>query len=137
MLAIFLAIHLVAEEYFPSQQSKGEIIVFRKGREQRISKTNDEEADPVNSYVHSMIVENAPLGSNNSETRGKGVTGIEENSTFYWSNIHYSIKTKTGTRNILTNVKGWLKPGTLTALMVGTICFHNSIIFQTNVYDRV
>ncbi|OAA35191.1 opaque-specific ABC transporter CDR3 [Metarhizium rileyi] len=36
---------------------------------------------------------------------------------FHWKNLSYSIKAKGGTKRILNNIDGWVKPGTMTALM--------------------
>ncbi|CAG8930878.1 unnamed protein product [Penicillium salamii] len=36
---------------------------------------------------------------------------------FTWKNLTYTVKTPTGPRVLLDNVYGWVKPGTLTALM--------------------
>lgn len=38
-------------------------------------------------------------------------------SVFHWSNVCYDIKIKGKLRRILNYVDGWVKPGTLTALM--------------------
>jgi ATP-binding cassette, subfamily G (WHITE), member 2, PDR len=39
--------------------------------------------------------------------------------TLYWENVSYKVKTRDGQRQILDKIDGWLRPGTLTALMVG------------------
>lgn len=36
---------------------------------------------------------------------------------FTWRNVVYDVPVKEGTRRLLDNVSGWVKPGTLTALM--------------------
>ncbi|KAL5317397.1 hypothetical protein ACEPPN_014492 [Leptodophora sp. 'Broadleaf-Isolate-01'] len=38
-------------------------------------------------------------------------------TTFLWDDICYDVKVKDGTKRILENVEGWVKPGTLTAIM--------------------
>jgi ABC-type multidrug transport system ATPase subunit len=38
-------------------------------------------------------------------------------SVFHWNNVCYDIKIKKETRRLLDHVDGWVKPGTLTALM--------------------
>jgi hypothetical protein len=55
-------------------------------------------------------------GNGNNE-----VTDVEEQtSVFHWRNVCYDVKIKGDTRRILDHVDGWVKPGTLTALMVST-----------------
>jgi ATP-binding cassette subfamily G (WHITE) protein 2 (PDR) len=39
-------------------------------------------------------------------------------SIFHWENVNYEVQIKSETRTILDSVDGWIKPGTLTALMV-------------------
>ncbi|CAL9735807.1 pleiotropic ABC efflux transporter of multiple drugs [Monosporozyma servazzii] len=41
----------------------------------------------------------------------------ESVATFHWRDVCYDINIKNETRRILSNVDGWVKPGTLTALM--------------------
>ncbi|CCK69552.1 ATP-binding cassette multidrug transporter PDR15 KNAG_0C04500 [Huiozyma naganishii CBS 8797] len=41
----------------------------------------------------------------------------ESKAIFHWRDLCYDVKIKNGTRRILSNVDGWVKPGTLTALM--------------------
>ncbi|KAJ5385996.1 hypothetical protein N7509_008537 [Penicillium cosmopolitanum] len=39
------------------------------------------------------------------------------NSVFTWKDLSYTVKTPSGPRVLLDNIQGWVKPGTLTALM--------------------
>ncbi|OIW22265.1 P-loop containing nucleoside triphosphate hydrolase protein [Coniochaeta ligniaria NRRL 30616] len=61
------------------------------------------------------------VGTPNAYKRNKeGVDGelqSQSRSIFHWSNVCYDIKIKGKPRQILDNVDGWVKPGTLTALM--------------------
>ncbi|KAF1961950.1 AtrD, ABC-transporter [Byssothecium circinans] len=113
MLTIFLVAHLIATEYIPAQQSRGEILVFRKNKEKHLSKTSDEESGRPDQIVYSANGE-----KDHKQAIGSGIAAQrEEREVFHWSNVNYSIKSKTGTRNILTDMEGWVRPGTLTALM--------------------
>ncbi|EMD67087.1 hypothetical protein COCSADRAFT_83327 [Bipolaris sorokiniana ND90Pr] len=42
---------------------------------------------------------------------------IRNESVFTWKNLSYTVKTPNGPRVLLDNVQGWIKPGTLGALM--------------------
>jgi ABC-type multidrug transport system ATPase subunit/ABC-type multidrug transport system permease subunit len=42
---------------------------------------------------------------------------IHNTSVFTWKNLTYTVKTPSGDRVLLNNVQGWVKPGTLGALM--------------------
>ena len=41
----------------------------------------------------------------------------KQTSILHWQDVSYTVKTGGGERLILDNVDGWVKPGTLTALM--------------------
>ncbi|KAF1813814.1 ABC-2 type transporter [Eremomyces bilateralis CBS 781.70] len=107
-LIFFLALHLVATEYVASERSKGEVLVFTRRALAKLSKrmTTDIEIGEV------------AKSSLNSPGESEKVTGMEDKtSVFHWQNICYDIKIKGEQRRILDHVDGWIKPGTLTALM--------------------
>lgn len=65
-------------------------------------------------------------GPNSSDTSGVVVPPsstetsdelIRNESVFTWKNLSYTVKTPNGPRVLLDNVQGWIKPGTLGALM--------------------
>ncbi|KAF3054949.1 ATP-binding cassette transporter CGR1 [Daldinia childiae] len=57
------------------------------------------------------------------ENPDKEVTGIsiqavpKQSAVFHWKNLSYDVKTERGTKRVLNNINGWVKPGTMTALM--------------------
>lgn len=107
----FLAIHLAAVELISSERSKGEILVFPRQILKKHSKGgNDEEK---NRSVGSM--------SQAHQIQDYEVPGIgRQTSVFHWQNVCYNIQIKKEGRTILDHVDGWVKPGTLTALMVSS-----------------
>lgn len=103
-------VYFIASEYITAKKSKGEVLVFRKGvRSSFSTKSNDVEkslsssSPPVVSFGRS----DAPNETNFQRSR----------SIFHWRNVCYDIKIKGQPRRILDSVDGWVKPGTLTALM--------------------
>ncbi|RGP63280.1 atpase [Fusarium longipes] len=107
--ALFMGLHLIATETIASERSKGEVLVFtRKEIKKHIRKAlGDEEA---------VSVGDIQLASSNEVA--EEVTDVEEQtSVFHWKNVCYDVKIKGKTRRILDHVDGWVKPGTLTALM--------------------
>jgi hypothetical protein len=44
----------------------------------------------------------------------------KQDSIFHWEKVNYEIQIKNETLTILDSVDGWIKPGTLTALMVSS-----------------
>lgn len=106
---LFCATYILATEYITEQKSKGEVLLFRRGAvsEHLAKKTIDEEAAPA-AQAEKHVVN--PKSSFNAQT-----------SIFHWEDLCYDIHIKTEERRILDHVDGWVKPGTLTALMVSIV----------------
>jgi len=112
----FLAVYLIATEYVSEKKSKGEILVYPKGQ------------------IPAALIENTP---HDAESNGSGKTKAaalasekqgekggaddtiiqRQTSIFSWKDVVYDIKINKETMRILDHVDGWVKPGTLTALM--------------------
>ncbi|CAI6093107.1 unnamed protein product [Clonostachys chloroleuca] len=101
-------IYLCATEWISAKKSKGEVLVFRKGF---IPKSADNKGD-IEAAVSGPAVIADRAGSDSEEGNIQGSTSV-----FHWNNVCYDIKIKGEPRRILDNVDGWVKPGTLTALM--------------------
>ncbi|CEI63250.1 ABC transporter CDR4 [Fusarium venenatum] len=97
-------VYIVATEYISAKKSKGEVLVFRRSNMPAKAKSDPEAASSSPIPV---------TEKNNSE-----VANIQgSTSVFHWNDVCYDIKIKGEPRRILDNVDGWVKPGTLTALM--------------------
>ena len=106
-------VYLLATEYISAKKSKGEVLLFRRGRVPDLQPMLDEEAnadDRVNTetLAREKKVPDAP-GSIQKQS-----------AVFHWDSVNYDIKIKGKPRRLLDEVDGWVTPGTLTALMV---CF--------------
>ncbi|KAI1469035.1 ABC transporter ABCl1 [Daldinia caldariorum] len=113
-MLFFLATYMIAAEFVSEKKSKGEVLVFRRGHKpaQFKEKKHDIE-DGEGPRV-------GPIATNASRPHGSGEKGgalMEQSSVFHWKNVCYDIKIKGEPRRILDHVDGWVKPGTLTALM--------------------
>ncbi|KAF2744039.1 hypothetical protein M011DRAFT_409396 [Sporormia fimetaria CBS 119925] len=100
-------VYLAATEIVTAKKSKGEVLVFRRGQQFiKKSKSTDD-------------LENNPTGRPVSAEKDSDNIAIIERQTaiFQWSDVCYDIKIKGQPRRILDHVDGWVKPGTLTALM--------------------
>ncbi|EFR04875.1 ATP-binding cassette transporter [Nannizzia gypsea CBS 118893] len=104
-------IYFITSEYIRAKKSKGEILVFRRGFVPRSSVKGSH--DTENSI--SVPVPVVALLEDHSSEEKNGFQG--STSVFHWSNVCHEIKIKKETRRILDNIDGWVKPGTLTALM--------------------
>jgi hypothetical protein len=108
-------------EYVSEKRSKGEVLVYPKGQIPAAllspSTSNDTES---NSNGKGKTKAAALATSNEKAGKGGSEAIIQrQTSIFSWKDVVYDIKIKKETRRILDHVDGWVKPGTLTALMVG------------------
>jgi hypothetical protein len=112
-LTIFLFIaHLVMTELVASERSKGEVLVFRRSKMTKATRrrVTDEETGGASAHQGEKF--------GNSGTSTPDVQ--RQQSVFHWEGVNYEVQIKSETRKILDSVDGWVRPGTLTALMVGT-----------------
>jgi ATP-binding cassette subfamily G (WHITE) protein 2 (PDR) len=106
------AVYLIATEYISAKKSKGEVLLFRRGHVPDLEPTADEESnveDRVNTetvLAREKTVPDAPASIQ------------KQTANFHWDSVNYDIKIKGEPRRLLNEVDGWVKPGTLTALMV-------------------
>ena len=101
-----MMVYLTATEFISSAKSKGEVLVFRRGYKVPKAKSTDD-------------LENNPTGRPAGYADSNDNIAIIERQTaiFQWKDVCYDIKIKGEPRRILDHVDGWVKPGTLTALM--------------------
>jgi hypothetical protein len=108
----YMVLHLFTTEYVASERSKGEVLVFLR---ESIHKASSKGASDEES--------GASLPAGRQEASGDSSEKVEverQTSVFHWKEVCYDIKIKGDPRRILDNVDGWVKPGTLTALMVSS-----------------
>jgi len=109
-LALLIA-HLVMSEIVASERSKGEVLVFRRaGMKKSKRASTDEESGGASAHESEKFDDSNPVEHNVQK----------QDSIFHWEKVTYDIQIKSETRTILDSVDGWIKPGTLTALMVGS-----------------
>ena len=102
-----------------AQKSKGEVLVYQRGAIPADMKAGKDDIEAVYTSEKSGIV----------SRHGKEEVNIQKQTSIVsWKNVTYDIKIKGEERRILDHVDGWVKPGTLTALMVSlsmpTTCWH-------------
>ena len=110
-MIFLMVVYLVATEMISAKKSKGEVLVFRMGHTPSSlkEKSSDEEAADDGSR-------GAELEKKESYTEATDIIQ-KQTAVFSWRNVCYDIKIKSEQRRILDHVDGWVKPGTLTALM--------------------
>ena len=115
MMIGLCAAYLYAAEYVAAQRSKGEVLVYPRKKVPHFDDRNDEEAKPdERPTADGAVVER-------TTTAGDVPPSIQKQTAiFHWMAVNYDIKIKSEGRRILNDVDGWIKPGTLTALMGAT-----------------
>tara|TARA_R110002060_G_scaffold72763_1_gene81485 strand:- start:196 stop:561 length:366 start_codon:yes stop_codon:yes gene_type:complete len=106
LTVFFTSTYLAASEIVTAKKSKGEILLFQRGHQH---------ARDYHSDVEKPAQE---AGSVSGPSRPVSGTIQKQTSIFQWKDICFDIKIKKEDRRILNHVDGWVKPGTLTALMV-------------------
>ncbi|OQD77479.1 hypothetical protein PENDEC_c002G04133 [Penicillium decumbens] len=103
-MIFFMFVYLIATEYITEAASKGEVLLFRRGRQPK-AQAPDSETTADATY--------------RAEEKGEGSGANIQRQTaiFQWQDLCYDIKIKAEERRILDHVNGWVKPGTATALM--------------------
>jgi ATP-binding cassette subfamily G (WHITE) protein 2 (PDR) len=104
---VFCATHLIATEYISAAKSKGEVLVFTRGHLPPTRQLDDEESSTLNEKAMATPTK-----------RPEDVKIHPQKKIFLWKDVCYDIKLKDGSdRRLLDHVDGWVRPGTLTALM--------------------
>lgn len=106
----FTCTYLLASEYVTAKKSKGEVLLFQRGRKS-IPNVHSDEEKPGQTIISSQ----------SSDHRSNSGKLHKQTSVFHWRDICFDIKIKKEDRGVLSHVDGWVKPGTLTALMVSHV----------------
>ena len=104
--------YFIASEYVTAKKSRGEILVFRRGHTPSIPAKGSGDLEKLESGHATTVLERSDPSMVH---KGEGFQGSV--SVFHWNNVCYDLEIKGKPRRILDNVDGWIKPGTLTALM--------------------
>jgi ATP-binding cassette, subfamily G (WHITE), member 2, PDR len=102
------ATYLTATEFISAKRSKGEVLLFRRGQVPQLSAPPDEEAKSLDQVRSQDLARQITVPA----------TIQKQTAVFHWEGVNYDIKIKGQPRRLLDDVDGWVKPGTLTALMV-------------------
>lgn len=101
-------LYIGATELIKAKKSKGEVIVFPRTKMPRNGQADIEGAGGGTSQAEAA----------NKEQAKEEVSIQRQTAIFHWQDVCYDVQIKKETRRILDHVDGWVKPGTLTALMV-------------------
>ncbi|GAA5899638.1 hypothetical protein JCM6882_001172 [Rhodosporidiobolus microsporus] len=110
-----MCIYLAASEWISEAKSKGEVKLYPRTRIPTRYRSDEHDSDDVESSGGSS--NRTAHDETNDEAVTKEVNIKKQTAIFHWENLCYDIPVKGGTRRLLDHVDGWVKPGTLTALM--------------------
>ena len=111
----FLIVYLVATELNSSTSSSAEVLVFRRGH---VPKHVTEEVAKSDEEAGSGKQPLADINEKQGDSAQQEVIAIPpQKDIFTWRDVVYDIAIKGEPRRLLDHVSGWVKPGTLTALM--------------------
>lgn len=116
----FLFTYLAGVYFNPGARTKGEMLVFQRSTLKKLRKEAKVRYENSTSDVESGSRSKEDYTVNDGDSSSaSGVGDIVEtsNDIFYWKDVCYDIKIKKEDRRLLDHVDGWVKPGTLTALM--------------------
>lgn len=108
-LLAFLFVYLWAAENVSAKKSKGEVLLFQRRNLKRIKKLQQKDEEQGNTE--------SPTKEEGSSPKEQDVQLQQQTAIFHWSDLTYDIKTEGGDRRLLDMVDGWVKRGTLTALI--------------------
>ncbi|KAI9923984.1 hypothetical protein MW887_007442 [Aspergillus wentii] len=102
-MVFFNCLYLAFTEFNTGDKSKAETLVFRPGH--------------VPSYLQQSEGGEVTLEKPGVQASEEEIHLPEQKDILSWKGLNYDIPVKEGTRRLLDDVNGWVKPGTLTALM--------------------
>ncbi|CAM1501312.1 Fc.00g104740.m01.CDS01 [Cosmosporella sp. VM-42] len=112
-IILFLGTYMLFAELVSAKKSKGEVLVFRRGHNPAGHvEMGSQDAESKVASSGPVTIAEKPGSSGEQDTNIQRSTSV-----FHWNNVCYEVKIKSETRRILDNVAGWVKPGTMTALM--------------------
>ncbi|OBT44465.1 hypothetical protein VE00_05929 [Pseudogymnoascus sp. WSF 3629] len=110
-LVFFLITYVWSAETVRAKESQGEVLLFQRRKfEREISKQQHTDTERGESSIPMQVIRD-------QSTIREQLHLQKQTATFHWSDITYDIKVKGGNRRLLNMIDGWVKPGTLTALM--------------------
>ncbi|KAJ8611335.1 hypothetical protein MRB53_038005 [Persea americana] len=113
---LYIIITAIATELFDFSNSGGGAMVFKKSH--RSKKAVAAAPQATDEEKGSKLEDSSVSSRERSGSEEDAMQAISSSqSVFTWENVNYSVPYQGGTRQLLTNVNGYAKPGVMVALM--------------------
>ncbi|KAK4101105.1 ABC transporter-like protein [Parathielavia hyrcaniae] len=106
----YMALYFAAAEFNSARLSIPEVLVFPRGHIPAYLDPKRKRGDEEASEATATAAERRPQDDKNANME-------PQKDVFTWKDVVYDIDVREGKRRLLDHVSGWVKPGTLTALM--------------------
>ncbi|KAF5006716.1 hypothetical protein FDECE_6926 [Fusarium decemcellulare] len=110
-LSVAACVYLLATEYISMLPPRPDILLFQRSHMPDVTKPQDLEGGAA------IPRDNSEKFNTSSQKTASDVSCKSRGAHLVWSNLTYEIKDEKEKKVILHNIDGWVKPGTLTALM--------------------
>ncbi|KAL2816614.1 ABC-2 type transporter-domain-containing protein [Aspergillus cavernicola] len=115
-IIFFTFTYVLCAEYIAGDSSRGEVLLFQRVGKRKTDRkgTRDEETG-----LELMRPEDkqVPEGVASGTQKGKPIHLQEQRGVLHWKDVCYEVSIKGTPRVISDHIDGWVRPGTLTALM--------------------
>jgi len=121
---LYIIVTAVASELFAFTMEGGGALIFKKTKK---AKKQVQEESKNNNVDEEKVAASEPVSSRSSDTVQANESGeskdeiandiAQSKSVFTWENVEYEVPYQGGTRKLLNNVNGYVKPGQLIALV--------------------
>lgn len=119
-MVAFCAIHVLASRYILAERLKGDVLIFQSRRkpQQQPSKPGLEEGNNGPPLTFAQDINRLRSTQYDACDEITELNISKQSVMFEWYDLCYYVATKNGSKRILNGITGWVKPGTMTALMV-------------------
>ncbi|KAK9456593.1 ABC-2 type transporter-domain-containing protein [Dipodascopsis uninucleata] len=118
----FVFIYVCAAQFLRPTTGGGDVLLFKRTKEsaKAMKKAAENKSSSSSNKNEGAIVQNemSKMTENKNETAVSELQqSIKSKQIFSWQHVNYVIPVKDGTRKLLDDIQGYVKPGTMTALV--------------------
>jgi hypothetical protein len=129
----FTCAYILVAEYIVPDKPRGEVLLFQRGHRQVTHEKpqRDEESATEPRHVGEESINGPPPYSKEA----RQINLQKQSGVLHWKGVCYEVSIKGQPRLISDHIDGWVRPGTLTALMV-CLCISLASLGKCTVADR-